>query len=283
MVVCPGCGKENGASFRFCMGCGAAMPKRSPGGTLNPPAAGFEETAPLGLPAVIPELGPVTWTATAKPSAPPSALELHSIAIDGSATGSHRLNEGTTVFGRERGGGFARDKYLSPSHGSFTPRGERLLVRDEHSLNGVYRKLRAGEPCLLAFGQWFRVGQELLRFEALTSRGPDPHGVERLGASPEGYLGRIVLVLGRGSTGNAYLVPKAGLQIGRERGEVTFPNDGYVSGAHCRIAQEAGHVVLVDLGSSNGTFVKLQGETEVGPGEVLLFGQQLFRVALASR
>jgi len=283
MVVCPTCSKENGTSFRFCMGCGAALPKRAPGTTVNPPSPGtFEETAPLGLPAVSTAADPVTWTATAKPTRP-SRLELISIALDGSATASHRLNEGTNVFGRKRGGAFSRDKFLSPNHGSFTPSGERLLVRDEGSLNGVYRKLRAGEPSPISSGQYFRIGQELLRFESLTSAGPDRHGVERLGATPEGVVGRIVVVHGRGSTGAAFVVPTTGLQLGRERGDVVFPNDGYVSGAHCRLNVEGAQVHVIDLGSSNGTFVRLDTETEIGPGEVLLLGQQLFRVALASR
>ena len=39
-----------------------------------------------------------------------------------------------------------------------------------------------------------------------------------------------------------------------------------------------GQVFLTDLGSSNGSFVRLMAETEVINGDVLLMGQQLFRV-----
>ena len=58
-----------------------------------------------------------------------------------------------------------------------------------------------------------------------------------------------------------------------------FPEDGYVSGLHCRLAGRAA-ALLTDLGSSNGTFVRLHEETEVKSGDVLLMGQQLFRVAV---
>ena len=283
MVVCPGCGKENGASFRFCMGCGAGMPRRPRGLQEDAPAAlSADETASLERPPDSRRSERVTWTATVTPPVP-SRLELISIAIDGSATASHRLNEGPTVFGKNRGGAFARDRFMSPNHGSFTPRGERLLVRDEDSLNGIYRKLRAGDPCPIASGQCFRVGQALLRFDALKAKAPDHEKVAWLGAATDNVAGRVLIVLGRNSTGDAFVVPMSGLQIGRERGDIVFPDDGYVSGAHCRLNVEAGRVVIIDLGSSNGTFVRLSGETEVGPGEVLLLGQQLFRVALASR
>ena len=35
-----------------------------------------------------------------------------------------------------------------------------------------------------------------------------------------------------------------------------------------------------DLGSSNGTFLRLMGEGEVANGDVLLMGQQLFRISM---
>ena len=53
-----------------------------------------------------------------------------------------------------------------------------------------------------------------------------PDGVERLGASPKGFAGRLALVTGRDTTGNAFLVPDVGMHMGRERGEVLFPEDG---------------------------------------------------------
>lgn len=69
------------------------------------------------------------------------------------------------------------------------------------------------------------------------------------------------------------------MHCGRERGDILFSEDGYVSGLHCRIAKgEDGRMYLTDVGSSNGTFVRLRGERDLAPGDVLLMGQQLFRV-----
>jgi pSer/pThr/pTyr-binding forkhead associated (FHA) protein len=90
----------------------------------------------------------------------------------------------------------------------------------------------------------------------------------------------MALVIGRETTGNAFPIPKTGVQLGRERGDVLFPEDGYVSGLHGRLTCDGTKVMLTDLGSSNGTFVRLGEETELQSGDILLMGQQLFRVTM---
>jgi pSer/pThr/pTyr-binding forkhead associated (FHA) protein len=116
----------------------------------------------------------------------------------------------------------------------------------------------------------------LLRFETL-KREQAPEGVDLMGSPDPGYLGRIALITGRESTGNAYCIPPEGLHLGRERGDVIFPEDGYVSGLHCRLHGENGKVFLTDVGSSNGTFLRIRGTAQVKSGALLLMGQQLFR------
>src|SRR5262249_6296477 len=153
------------------------------------------------------------------------------------------------------GGIFVGDSYLSPRHATLTLRGSRLFVKDEASLNGVYLKLAQDSPVELRSGDIFRIGQEIIRFEALSAQPPSPDGVERLGSPAKGYVGRISLLTGRDTTGNAFPVPEHGIHIGRERGDIVFPEDGYVSGLHCRISWDNGGAFLTDLGSSNGTFI----------------------------
>ena len=154
------------------------------------------------------------------------------------------------------------------------------MVKDEDSLNGVYKKLTRDVPVELKPTDVFRIGQEIIRYEPLTPEPPTADGVERLGASSKGYVGRIALIIGRDATGNAFPLPESGVQLGRERGDVLFPEDGYVSGLHCRITCEEGRVAITDLGSSNGSFIRLRAETELQSGDVLLMGQQLFRIAM---
>ncbi len=126
----------------------------------------------------------------------------------------------------------------------------------------------------------FRVGQEILRFDAFPPVSRQADGTERLGADLEGLVGKISLVTGRDAVGNAFPVPVTGLYLGRERGDILFPEDGYVSGLHCQLAVHGNHITLTDVGSSNGTYVRLRGSRNLQNGDFLLMGQQLFRLHL---
>jgi pSer/pThr/pTyr-binding forkhead associated (FHA) protein len=206
---------------------------------------------------------------------------LTALRADGSEAGTYRLPGGTVTVGRETGAIFGGDSYLSPRHATFSQPGPgQLRVKDEESLNGVYKKLTRDVPVELRPNDVFRIGQEIIRFEPLSIQAGNGDGVERLGAPSKGYVGRIALVIGRDATGNAFPVPESGIQLGRERGDVLFPEDGYVSGLHCRLTYENEKVTLTDLGSSNGSFIRLREETALEQGDILLMGQQLFRVAL---
>jgi hypothetical protein len=99
-----------------------------------------------------------------------------------------------------------------------------------------------------------------------------------MGSPNPGYWGRVTVVTGNGVDGNAYLLKGDAMVIGRERGDITFPEDGYVSGAHLQVASLNGEIVMTDLGSSNGTFVRIAEEERVPAGSFVLVGQQLFRI-----
>jgi len=59
---------------------------------------------------------------------------------------------------------------------------------------------------------------------------------------------------------------------------VSFPGDRYVSARHARLDVRPEGITLLDVGSSNGTFVKIAGATELTSGDQLLVGGQLLRV-----
>jgi pSer/pThr/pTyr-binding forkhead associated (FHA) protein len=211
-----------------------------------------------------------------------SGVVLTALRADGSEAGTFAVPTATFVVGRDVGGIFAGDSYLSPKHATLKrDGGGRLTIKDEGSLNGVYKKLQRDAPVELKPNDLFRIGQEIIKYEPLTPQPASPDGVERLGSPSKGYVGRIALVIGRDTTGNAFPIPDQGIHLGRERGDVLFPEDGYVSGLHCRLSWEGGRLFMTDLGSSNGSFIRLKEEVEVKNGDVLLMGQQLFRVAMS--
>jgi pSer/pThr/pTyr-binding forkhead associated (FHA) protein len=229
----------------------------------------------------VPRVAPAAAAPAAQPAATGGfAVSLTALRADGSEAGTYKLPDAPAVtLGRDTGSIFAGDSYLSPRHATFLRRNNQLFVKDEGSLNGVYLKIKPNEPWPLAYDDVFRIGQEIVRLEELKSLGPTADGVERFGSPAKGYIGRLALVIGRDTTGNAFPIPERGVHLGRERGDILFSEDGYVSGLHCRISKGAdGKIYLTDVGSSNGTFVRLRTERVVHKGDVLLMGQQLFRV-----
>jgi pSer/pThr/pTyr-binding forkhead associated (FHA) protein len=254
-IACPQCQELNPPSNKFCALCGFKLVKPA-----VPPAQG---SSPVSV-----------------SPAEAGTIVLVALRADGSEAGMYTLPGATSTIGRDTGSVFAGDSYLSPRHATFSTRAGKIFVKDEGSLNGVYRRLRRDAPVPLENGDVFRIGQEIIRVEPLSPAPPTNDGVERLGSPSKGYVARLAMIIGRDATANAFPVPDTGIHLGRERGDILFPEDGYVSGLHCQISNQGGRLFLTDLGSSNGTFIRISGETEIQGGDILLMGQQLFRVTV---
>lgn len=250
-MVCPQCGTTNNKNFKFCGSCGHPLAAAAGAAPASAPVAPAQGGAGRGTLVLI----------------RPDGTEGESISIDGQS-----------VVGRETMPQFASDTYLSPRHASFQFGSGSVTVRDENSLNGIYIRIGREQPVELHDTSIFRVGQEIVRFERIADPSPGPDGVEPMGSPRDGLVGRICLVTGRDTHGNCYAIPAEGLHLGRERGDILFPDDGYVSGLHARIHAEGGKVFLTDVGSSNGTFIRIEGESSVESGDMVLMGQQLFRI-----
>ena len=199
------------------------------------------------------------------------------IRPDGTEGGVCPLHEGANLVGRGQGPLFDADPYLSPRHAEFVLSEHGLEVRDLRSLNGVFVRITEEEE--LQSGDCFRIGQELLRFDAINPPTPLEDGTEIIGTPNPGYWGRLSVVVGRDLDGPAFPLYDEVAAIGRERGTILFPEDGYVSGAHCQLSVRDGRVFLKDLGSSNGTFLRVRETRALLPGSLMLMGQQLFRIA----
>jgi predicted component of type VI protein secretion system len=197
---------------------------------------------------------------------------------DGSEGGSlHIESSQREVIGRAFGPPFDQDAYLEPHHVELEARPDGIAFHDRSAGgNGVFLRLIGRTE--LRHGDMFRVGQELLAFEELPEPEPAADGSERMGSPNPGYWGRVSLLVEPGWASAAYPIAEAGLGIGREHGDVTFPNDGYVSGRHCRIAADDSGIWLEDLGSSNGTYVRVRDGQVLAPGTHVQIGMQLFRV-----
>ena len=195
---------------------------------------------------------------------------------DGTPIGERILAGGETLpIGRAAGPPWDEDAYLDNEHGSLTPLEEGVRADDHESLNGIYVKLTGRIE--IHSGDQFRVGQELLRYEDLPEPTPTEDGTERMGSPNPGYWGRLSLMVEPSVSSQGFAIEGEGITIGRESGDITFPHDGYVSGSHCHVVGDDTGVYIEDLGSSNGTYMRVRSGAVLPYGSLVLIGQKLFQ------
>ena len=104
-------------------------------------------------------------------------------------------------------------------------------------------------------------------------------GAPRRSPSPGGGPVPIVLVLldDAGLSQQRFERRAAETTIGRQGGDIRFPDDAFLSPLHAKISWEQDALVVRDLGSRNGTWVFLEGPYRLIDGDLLLIGSQLIR------
>jgi pSer/pThr/pTyr-binding forkhead associated (FHA) protein len=295
-VKCPRCGRDNDATFAFCLDCGQALRPAAAaavrhctgcGAALQP---GFKFCAHCGRAAVpaepaagppvaprvqAPAVTPVTSLQVTVLEAPPRLCAVRHDGLPGLVL---ELTRPETVCGRTEGElRLADDPTVSPRHARFLRSGRGVRVEDLGSVNGTYLRLRGKH--LITVGEELRMGRQLVRIEPLPR--PDPAGPRAgrpWGSADSGATLRLAQLLDGGGVAEIFPLRPGENTVGRDAGDVTFPGDRYVSARHAIICVEPGGVTLTDLGSSNGSFRKVVGPTDLAPGDQLLLGTQLFRL-----
>jgi pSer/pThr/pTyr-binding forkhead associated (FHA) protein len=267
VTACPRCGADAGLG-RFCAHCGQALGARGTQVMAKPPAAGRTPAPPSG------------------PLAPGRAkLVLESgDAVEGA---TFPLDAETVEAGRAKGAiAFPDDPCLAPHHATFFYRTGALHVRDEGAPGGIYLRLR-GLSVPLRAGDHFVVGERLLRYAGLlpSAPTPPPDGTARLGA-PRPAAPAVVVEewLEGGAGGRVFVRSGPSVTIGRGGCAVSLGDDPHLSQSHAEIAIERdGTARLRDLGSSNGTYVKVppHAERELRDGDFVRMGREVLRVAVA--
>ena len=303
-VTCARCGRENDPSFSFCLDCGQPLKPAAPAAGGGPETfctacgtrlqPGFKFCGHCGTPVGATPAAPATPAAAARPAsspavpaartamhvpaAAPRVPRLTTVRHDGLPGAVFPLEQEETTCGRLEGAvRLADDPTVSPRHARFTRQGASLQVQDLGSVNGTYLRLKGSHR--LSVGEEIRLGRQLLRLEPLPRPDrPDERGVKSWGAPDAGCTLRLAQLLEGGGLGEIFPLRPGENAVGREAGDVTFPGDRYVSARHARLEVTPDGVTLTDLGSSNGTFVKVLGPVELSPGDQLLVGTQLLRV-----
>jgi len=277
--VCPSCGAEHLPSATFCASCGrplstvrTAIPAPSPQAPLSPPPSA---TAPTG-----------TAMFTAQPAPAPRAKLV--VERGEAAAGTvFALSADEVQAGRTQGAViFPADPSLAPHHATFLAHDGRVVVRDEGAPGGLFLAVPTGQAVPLRPGGLFALGDRLLRY-AGTLPGPPPpppDGTLRLGAPrPEAPAVLLEEWLEGGVCGRVHLRSGPSVTIGRAGCTINLGDDPYLSQAHVELAVAPdGGATLRDLGSSNGTFLRLApgGEAELKNGDALRMGREVLRVEL---
>lgn len=195
---------------------------------------------------------------------------------------SYLLHGTEHAVGSEASIRFPEDNWLSPHHAQFIYRGDKLVVRDEGSQNGVYVRLR--QPTTLEFGDMFVCGDHVFRVDGppTDTAGPDDDKTYFYSSPKKPAAFRVAEILRGGVPGMSWFSREGVVTIGREDCDMNFGEDPYLSPVHAKLEATGGKVILSDSGSRNGTFVRVKGEVELAHGDYLFIGKQLLRVEMTS-
>jgi len=175
---------------------------------------------------------------------------------------------------------FPDDPFLSPTHANFLYRSSELVVRDEDSLNGVY--VRLSSAATLVSGATVLIGEQVLTIATapVGEDVPDNAGTYYSSSMPRPASMQITQNLRGGTTGWVFRLDGETAIVGREGNDINFPEDPFISGRHAELRLSGGVLSVTDLGSRNGTFVRVNGEQVLKHGDYVFLGQQLLRVEI---
>lgn len=169
--------------------------------------------------------------------------------------------------GRGCAGPWAGDPYLDELHVRLLTDVDGVRVIDAGSRGGVW--LRIDGAHWLRDGDWFRIGEQFLCYDA-----PAEDAADR------GSWGCIQLIDHELRFGPAIEIVDETV-LGRAAPDVVLLHDPFVSAEHCRIVPDDRGLVLEDLDSSNGTWVRLCSGDLIPFGGVVAIGRSVYRVEAA--
>jgi pSer/pThr/pTyr-binding forkhead associated (FHA) protein len=292
-AACPKCGRMVNGDQRFCPHCGTRMPvpvnfevetRVGPRPSAVhaavstqphevPPAAGAREG--------VRESKPGRSTLFFGGAMQAARAKLTLIRGDGDDGVSFTLAGQDHLAGRgDCPISFPDDPFLSPIHANFAYANNQLVVRDQASLNGIYVRISATTE--LANGAMVLVGEQVLSVEraAQPEDLPDTDGTYYSASMLRPAALEIRQNLRGGQIGFVHRLAGEAVTIGRENNDINFPDDPFISGRHAELKLTGAMLSVTDLGSRNGTFVRVLGERVLKHGDYVFLGQQLLRVEI---
>ena len=317
-VRCRACDVPNPAGVRFCTSCGAQLSEVGPEALHTARASGASIAAGAsGSTAPRPGFGRLV--AIAKSGADGESFPLLELLDIGRTEGEIVVAEDPYLSPRHarivRSGGKFVLRDLGSTNGIYL----RLMPsRDMNAMSTANepRRKKEGEKVLPATGtsscevavplrdqDLILVGQQVLKFEvipqATVGYGPaSEHGTLLFGSPASPRYARLSQRSVEGIALDVHYIQKMETVLGRESGDLVFTEDPFLSRRHAAVrliehAEQNGSALttgaistepisfaLVDLGSSNGTFLRIRKDVDLRSGDQFRVGQQLFRIDL---
>ena len=298
MITCPRCGTPTPVGFAYCQQCGLhmqAMQPTDPGQSPRPRQPSSSGNVPPSNVSIDPQgatlasdgvrAGSIAMPAGRAASVGGTAWGTAILVNrDGSDGQRFTLVGEYSVVGRAGADiAFDDDRFLARQHARFERTGDGVKVLSLDTLNGVFKK--ADLPVDLVDGMTVLVGREVLRYERV-----DPeetkvhplirHGVALFGSPPREPWGRFVAIVPSGGWRDVRHLAGEEIVLGREEGDIVFRDDAFMSRRHAAVTWDGKKAQITDLGSSNGTFVRITGPTPIKHGDHVRMGDQLLRIEL---
>jgi len=176
-----------------------------------------------------------------------------------------RMNRVTTIGKKDCDLNFSEDALMSERHASIahSPAEAGYFLRDDGSASGVFIRLKDGKPCEVVPGNMLRIGKQFLVLGIEAGRYFCEHcDAER----------KVV---------RRYDLSDKTLVLGRMSPDITLDaNDLLLSRRHLSIALKERRIVVKDLGSANGSFLKVRSSVGLEANEQFRIGQQVFKFCL---
>jgi pSer/pThr/pTyr-binding forkhead associated (FHA) protein len=290
--TCKRCQGTSDKNAQFCRFCGASLNETTHSNMpipLSIPKPAEQPSQPRLDATLVTAQSPVDLPKPEVDTGTPQG-RLVVVHKDGGEGESFPLRDQLDV-GREAGECvFADDRYMAPRHARLTRKDGSLFLRDLGTPNGLYIRLRKDEQngVLLEDQDLILLGQQVLRFEVVKDAeagfgGASEQGTLVFGTPAAPRYARLSQRTTEGVSCDVFHVRKPETILGRESGDVVFPDDPFMSRRHAsvRVSEAPARTFrLADLGSSNGTFVRIRGEISLQHGDEFRIGQQLLRVDL---
>src|SRR3954467_9020548 len=189
-------------------------------------------------------------------------FKLLRVLKDGTVGDQYKLKNDQLEVGRLRGDvQFPEDDKMAPLHARFSVEKDQLFIEDISGVSSVFIGLIA--TYTMRDGDIVRMGEQMFRFrekvEAVSSGAARGAPILEMSTTLDEPVAQLIFV------GPDFLDTPASLPLneeevsfGRSRGTYIFPEDAFMSRAHCKIYHRGEDFYLEDVGSRNGTFVKVR-------------------------